>query len=428
VEKSDQLRVLVVGSGAREHALAWALSRSPSVEQLWAMPGNPGIASVAHVVDIAATDVEHITDWAAAHEVSLVLVGPEAPLALGLADRLIERGIRVFGPTRAAAELEWSKSYAKDFMRRHSIPTAPYGVFSHLDDALNFVQQMALPFVVKADGLAAGKGVSICQTTGEAEAAIRAALLDRVFGDAGNRVVVEGFLEGVELSVIALVDGERMAVLPPARDYKRLREGDAGPNTGGMGSYAPVRELDSGLMSNVRETILQPVVDGLRGEGRPFRGALYAGLMLTRDGPQVLEFNCRFGDPETQVIVPLLDCDLAAVLRDCADGKLTVDEVPLRPATAVCVVLAAEGYPERPRSGDAIVGVDDVIAQDTLVFQAGTARREDTLVTHGGRVLSVVGVHSNLARAAARAYAGAELIRFAGKQLRGDVAAVPQPA
>lgn len=428
VDNQDRLNVLVVGSGSREHALAWALSHSPSVAKLWAMPGNPGIASVAQLVDIPVTEVDRIGDWAVDHEVDLVVVGPEAPLALGLADRLIERGVRVFGPTQAAAELEWSKSYAKDFMRRHLIPTAPYGVFSRLDEAMTFVREADLPLVVKADGLAAGKGVTICQTVGEAEAAIRAALLDRVFGDAGNRVVVEGYLEGEELSVIALVDGERMVILPTARDYKRLRDGDDGPNTGGMGCYAPVRDLEPGLLHSIRKTVMQPAVDGLRDEGRLFRGALYAGLMLTNDGPQVLEFNCRFGDPETQVIMPLLDCDLAAVLRDCADGRLTVDEVPLRPATTVCVVLAAEGYPERPRAGDAIAGVEDAIALDALVFQAGTARRDGTLVTHGGRVLSVVGVDADLAGAAARAYAGAGVIRFSGKQFRSDIAAVPQPA
>jgi phosphoribosylamine--glycine ligase len=424
----DQLSVLVVGSGAREHALVWALSRSPSVGEIWSVPGNPGIASMARVAGISVTDVDAITDWAIDHGIGLVVVGPEAPLALGQADRLIERGVPVFGPTRAAAELEWSKSYAKDFMQRHGIPTARYGVFSDPDAALGFAHQADLPLVVKADGLAAGKGVTICQSIADVEAAIQAALVDRTFGEAGDRVVVEGFLAGEELSVIALVDGERMALLPPARDYKRLRDGDEGPNTGGMGSYAPVCDLDPQLMRQIKERILQPTVDGLRIEGRPFRGALYAGLMLTGDGPQVLEFNCRFGDPETQVLVPLLDCDLGAVLLECATGQLTLDEIPLRRVTAVCVVLAAEGYPVRPRGGDVITGVDDAIEQGALVFQAGTAHQDSALVTHGGRVLSVVGIGDDLAGAAARAYDGAEAIQFAGKQSRGDIAAVPQPA
>jgi phosphoribosylamine--glycine ligase len=428
VDTRDRLRVLVVGSGAREHALAWSLSRSSSVGRLWAAPGNPGIAEVAQLVELPVTDVAGITNWAAGHAIDLVVVGPEAPLALGLTDRLLEKGIRVFGPTQAAAELEWSKSYAKDFMQSHGIPTAPYGVFTDAEAALRFVSELPLPLVVKADGLAAGKGVTICSNEPEAEAAIRAALVDRRFGDAGQRIVIEGFLEGEELSVIALVDGERMIVLPPARDYKRLQEGDEGPNTGGMGSYAPLPELDPGLMQRIRQTILHPVVSELRDDGRPFRGALYAGLMLTRDGPQVLEFNCRFGDPETQVIVPLLDGDLAAVLLQCAEGRLEIGEMLLRPESAVCVVLAAAGYPERPRGGDPIDGIDDALTEGALVFQAGTALKNDALVTNGGRVVSVVGVDSSLAGAAARAYVAADAIQFAGKQSRRDIATVPQPA
>lgn len=427
-EKRDDISVLVVGSGSREHALTWALSHSPSITDLWALPGNPGIASLAQTIDLSVGDVRGIADWAVDHAIDLVVVGPEAPLAAGLADLLIERGIPVFGPTRAAAELEWSKAFAKEFMRRHAIPTAPFGVFSDFDAAQNFVRESSYPLVIKADGLAAGKGVTICNSVTEAEEAIRAALVDRVFGKAGDDVVIESFLDGDELSVIALVDGKRMVVLPPARDYKRLRDGGEGPNTGGMGSYAPVPDLAPGLLRQIQETILQPVVDGMLNEDRPFRGALYAGLMLTPAGPRVLEFNCRFGDPETQVLLPLLDCDLAVILLDCATGRLEIDTLPIRPLAAVCVVLAARGYPERPRAGDVIVGVDEAIAQGTLVFQAGTALRDEALVTHGGRVLSVVGLDADLSDAAARAYAGVDHIRFEGKQFRGDIAAVPQPA
>ena len=422
--------VLVVGSGAREHALVWTLAKSPSVSELWAAPGNPGIAETARIVDLPVTDVDAIADWAAANRIGLVVVGPEAPLALGLTDLLQERGIVVFGPNRAAAELEWSKAFAKEFMRRHGIPTAPFGVFTEAEAALNFARSASFPLVVKADGLAAGKGVLICQTLAEAEAAIRSVLVERAFGDAGNQVVIETFLEGEELSVIALTDGERMVTLPAARDYKRLRDGNQGPNTGGMGSYAPVPDLDPELHAQIRDVILQPTIDGLRADGRPFRGALYAGLMLTRDGPQVLEFNCRFGDPETQVILPLLDFDLAELMRLCAKGRLATESVTALPESAVCVVLAAEGYPERPRGGDAVTGISAVLERSALVFHAGTALRDGELVTNGGRVLSIVGLGADLPRAAERAYAAAELIDFAGKQMRRDIALslAPQPA
>lgn len=414
--------VLVVGSGAREHALVWALARSPSVGVVWAAPGNPGIATLARIVDLPVSDVEGIADWAERQRVGLVVVGPEAPLALGLADLLNARRIPVFGPTRAAAELEWSKAFAKDFMGRHGIPTAAYGVFTEIEAALDFARNADYPLVIKADGLAAGKGVLICATPAEAETAIRSLLFDRVFGAAGDPIVIETFLVGEELSVIALVDGERIAMLPPARDYKRLAAGNLGPNTGGMGSYAPVSGLDPNMLDIVRDTILKPAVAGLRAEGRPYRGALYAGLMLTSSGPMALEFNCRFGDPETQAILPLLDLDLASLLLACAGGRLDPGAVATLPGAAVCIVLAAAGYPERPRAGDAIAGIDDALQTGALVFQAGTALRAAQLVTNGGRVLSVVGTGMNLDQAAERAYAAAAKIRFAGQQMRRDVA------
>ncbi|MGH2617072.1 MAG: phosphoribosylamine--glycine ligase [Thermomicrobiales bacterium] len=419
--------VLVVGSGAREHALVWALARSPSVSEVWAAPGNPGIASLARLVDLPVSDVDAIAAWAEMAGIGLVIVGPEAPLAMGLSDLLQARGIFVFGPSRAAAELEWSKAFAKDFMRRHGIPTAPYGVFTELDAALNFARSVDYPLVVKADGLAAGKGVLICATPAEAEATIRSVLIDRAFGSAGEQVVIEAFLEGDELSVIALVDGERIAILPSARDYKRLADGNRGPNTGGMGSYAPVGDLDPHLLRVVRETILEPAVAGLRAEGRPYRGALYAGLMLTPDGPMTLEFNCRFGDPETQVIVPLLDIDMADLLLSCAEGRLDPDSIATLPGVAVCVVLVAEGYPERPRGGDAIEGIDDAKRTGALVFHAGTALRDGRFVTSGGRVLSVVGRGIDLAQATEHAYAAADEIAFAGKQMRRDIALTRDP-
>ena len=428
--RTEPYSVLVVGSGAREHALVWALARSPSVNEIWAAPGNPGIATIAQTVGLPITDVVAIAEWADAHDIRLVVVGPEAPLALGLADQLAVRGIPVFGPSRAAAELEWSKAFAKDFMRRHAIPTAPYGVFTELAAALDFIRTAGAPLVVKTDGLAAGKGVLICATQAEAEDAARSVLVDRAFQAAGDRVVIEQFLEGEELSVIAVVDGERFAVLPPARDYKRLRDGDQGPNTGGMGSYAPVHDLGLDVIARVRERVLEPAVAGLRAEGRPYRGALYAGLMLTREGPMALEFNCRFGDPETQVILPLLDLDLAELLLSCAEGRLATENIATLPQFATCVVLAAEGYPERPRAGDAIHGIEVARRCGALVFHAGTGEREGRLVTTGGRVLSIVGTGADLTAAAAHAYAAADMIQFVGMQLRHDVALslVSQPA
>jgi phosphoribosylamine---glycine ligase len=416
------LSVLVVGAGAREHALAWALTRSRSVAEIWSAPGNPGIATIAQTVNLPVTDVHAIADWAETHDVSLVVIGPEAPLALGLADLLHARGIPVFGPSRAAAELEWSKAFAKDFMHRHGIPTAPYGVFTELEAAVDFIRTAGAPLVVKADGLAAGKGVLICGTQADAEDAVHSVLVEQAFAAAGDRVVIEAYLEGEELSVIAVVDGERIAVLPPARDYKRLREGDLGPNTGGMGSYAPVNDLDPDILARVRERVLEPAVAGLRAEGRPYRGALYAGLMLTSAGPIALEFNCRFGDPETQVILPLLDLDLGELLFSCATGRLATERIPTRPSAAVCVVLAAEGYPERPRTGDSIHGSEEAIETGALIFHAGTAHSDGRLVTDGGRILSVVGTGADLATAAAHAYSAADVIQFDGMQLRRDVA------
>ena len=420
--QTGSFSVLVVGAGAREHALVWALARSPSVREIWAVPGNPGIATMAQTFSLPIADVAAIADWAEMHDVGLVVVGPEAPLALGLADLLEARGIPVFGPSRAAAELEWSKAFAKDFMRRHGIPTAAYGVFAEIEAAVDFIRMASGPLVVKADGLAAGKGVLICATPAEAEDAVRAMLVDRAFQAAGDRVVIEQFLEGEELSVIAVVDGERLAVLPPARDYKRLRDGDLGPNTGGMGCYAPVQDLAPDLLARVRENVLEPAVAGLRAEGRPYRGALYAGLMLTAEGPMALEFNCRLGDPESQVILPLLDLDLAELLLACAEGRLATERVTTLPGVAVCVVLAAEGYPDRPRAGDSIHGVEDARQTGALVFHAGTGERDGRLVTNGGRILSVVGTGAVLPAAVERAYAAADMIQCDGMQLRRDIA------
>ena len=427
-DNPSDLNVLVVGSGGREHALVWAMASSPSVAKVWAAPGNDGMASLATLVPISVTDVSGITTWAGKNAIDLVVIGPDAAVAAGLADALEDAGIPAFGPTRAASELEWSKAFAKDFMTRRGIPTASYGTFGSLDDALAFVATSPMPLVVKADGLAAGKGVIICETREQAAESVRDIMQERAFGDAGARVVLEEYLTGTELSVFALIDGERYALLPLARDYKRLSDGDEGPNTGGMGSFAPVSDVPVGVLDDIRRSILEPTISGMRAEGRPYRGVLYTGLMLTADGPKVLEYNCRFGDPETQVLMPLLDVDVAQLLLQCARGHLLADHVPVRDAAAVCVVLASAGYPEKPRSGDPIAGISADERRGAIVFQAGVRQAGDQLVTNGGRVLATVGVGETLDAARLLAYSAADDITFAGKHMRHDIAVPAEQA
>ncbi len=420
--KTSGLRVLVVGSGGREHALVWAMAKSPSVAGVWAAPGNDGMASLATLVPLAATDVLALTTWAIENSIDLVVIGPDAAVAAGLADSLQAAGIPAFGPSQAASELEWSKAFAKDFMTRHGIPTASYGVYDDVDDALAFVSRADVPLVIKADGLAAGKGVLICENREQATSAVRSIMQERTFGDAGARVVLEAFLTGPELSVFALVDGERYVLLPLARDYKRLTDGDAGPNTGGMGSFAPVTDVPAAVLDEIRHRVLEPTIAGMRSEGRPYRGVLYVGFMLTPDGPRVLEYNCRFGDPETQVLLPLLDEDVALLLLACARGQLMRASVAVHDAVAVCVVLASAGYPEHPRVGDPITGITDAEKRGALVFQAGVKRDGVRLLTNGGRVLATVGVAESLREARSLAYAAAGDITFAARHLRHDIA------
>ena len=416
------MRVLVVGSGGREHALVWAIAQSPSVAQVWAAPGNAGMADLATLVPLSATDVAGLTEWAGEQRIDFVVIGPDAAVAAGLADALAEAGILAFGPTQAASELEWSKVFAKEFMSRHGIPTAAHGAFDTLEEALDFVAEAPEPLVVKADGLAAGKGVLICATREEADAAVRAIMEQRAFGDAGNRVVIEEFLSGPELSVFALIDGEHYALLPLARDFKRLNDADEGPNTGGMGSFAPVTDVPASVIEQIRVRVIEPTIAGMAAEGRPYRGVLYVGFILAAHGPQVLEYNCRFGDPETQALLPLVAGDVAQLLRQCAAGALPPGDVPVRDGAAVCVVLASAGYPEAPRAGDRIDGVNAAKERGALVFQAGVAVRDGELVTNGGRVLATVGVGASLAAARALAYAAAAEVTFAGKHVRSDIA------
>ncbi|MDQ7820668.1 MAG: phosphoribosylamine--glycine ligase [Armatimonadota bacterium] len=417
------MKVLVVGSGGREHALAWALSRTPAV-QVYAAPGNPGIARVATCLPIAATDLPALAAAAEDLEIDLTVVGPEQPLSDGIADLFASRGLRLFGPSAAAARVEASKAFAKDLMRRWGIPTAAYQVCDDPDSALRAVRRAGGPVVIKADGLAAGKGVVVARTRSEAERAVEDLMVRQVHGAAGRRVVVEECLEGEEASVLALVSGAAVWPLLLARDYKRAGSGDTGPNTGGMGALAPALLPSDAAASAL--AILHRAAEALAAEGSPFVGVLYAGVMVTRDGVRVLEFNCRFGDPEAQVILPLVEGDLAEAMIAILEGG--APDLRWTPHAAVCVVAASRGYPGPHPTGYPITGLD-AVPPGTLVFHAGTALREGRLVTAGGRVLHVVGVGATVEEARARAYAGISAIGFEGMQYRTDIgAAAPRGA
>ncbi len=414
------MRVLLVGSGAREHALAWKLAASPSLTRLTMLPGNPGMRTLGDTIEgIEPTAVGAVAALASQQDFDLVVIGPEGPLAAGLVDALLAAGVPAFGPTRAAARLESSKSFAKLVMARAAIPTASAEVFTERAAARRHLQETPGPYVVKADGLAAGKGVLVTPDLAEARHWVERCF-DGDFGAAGARVVVEEYLDGPELSVFALCDGTRHLPLEPARDYKRLADADRGPNTGGMGSYSPV-PVPAGLAATVDREIIEPALHVMAEDGAPYVGFLYVGLVLTSDGPRVIEFNCRLGDPETQVVLPRLGNDLLPLLAAGAAGELGRGDLDWDPAPAVNVVLAARGYPESPGGGDPISGLDEV--RDALVFHAGTSARGKQLVTAGGRVLSVVGRGEDLAGARQAAYGAVASISFPGMQFRTDIAA-----
>lgn len=418
------MKVLVVGSGGREHALVWALSRSPQVREIHAAPGNGGTCELAQNVPISAEDTGALVRYAAEQRFDLVVIGPEAPLAAGLTDALRAEGLRVFGPSAKAARIEASKAFSKDFMRDHCIPTATYRVFREYEAALRYLDKHPAPIVIKADGLAAGKGAMICKTDEEARQALHLMMRERVFGAAGDTVVIEEYLTGQEVSVLAFTDGQSIAPMVLAQDHKAAYDGDRGPNTGGMGCYAPARVLDDAMMSRVLNEVLQPVVDGLRRMGAPYVGALYAGLMVSDNDFHVLEFNCRFGDPEAQVILPLLETDVAEVMIACVEGRL--DRITLRwlPKACVCVVLASEGYPGPYKTGYEISGLAEASQlEDTMIFHAGTKRQDGRVLTAGGRVLGVTAWADDLREAIRRAYAAVELIHWPGMMFRRDIGA-----
>jgi phosphoribosylamine--glycine ligase len=420
------MRALVVGSGGREHALAWKIARSPLVRALFAAPGNPGMAGLATPVPLAADDVAGIARWAKDNGIDLVVVGPEAPLCLGLADRLGEAGVLAFGPVAAAARIEGSKAFAKEVMAAARVPTADHAVFTEVAPALEWARRWDGRVVVKADGLAAGKGVTVCGDLAAAERALRASLVERVHGEAGARVVLEERMEGPEASCICLVDGERVRMLAAAQDHKRIFDGDRGPNTGGMGAFSPTPNVTPAIEAQVEREVVLPVLRELARRGHPFRGALYAGLMLTRTGPRVVEFNARFGDPETQPTLLRLASDLVPALVAAARGDLSAVHLEFDRRAAVGVVLAAEGYPGEPRKGDAISGLEGPFEEGVQVFHAATARTPDgRIATAGGRVLSVCALGAGLDEAAARAYAAVGRISFRGMQYRKDIGKRP---
>ena len=417
------MNILLIGSGGREHALAWKLSQSKHADKLYAVPGNPGIAQFAECVSgVSIEDNDAIVALAKEKNIGLVVVGPEVPLVNGVVDALTAAGIKAFGPTKKAAELEGSKVYAKVVMRRYRIPTARSEVFGDPSRAHVYVRQMRQPFAIKADGLAAGKGVILTKTVDEAIEAIDLLMKEKAFGDAGNRVVIEEFMEGEEASVLAFTDGETIVAMPASQDHKRVNDGDEGLNTGGMGAYAPAPVMTPELSERVMEEILKPTIEGMKKEGRPYKGCLYAGLMITAKGPKVVEFNARFGDPETQVVLPLLKSDLVEVMLACVDGKLAETKIEWSDEAAVSVVMASGGYPGDYEKGKAIQGVKDAEAAGTLVFHAGTAEKDGGLVTAGGRVLNVVGVAKDIPEAVKKSYAGVEKISFEGMHYRKDIA------
>jgi phosphoribosylamine---glycine ligase len=417
------MKILIVGNGGREHALLRKLREDAPDADFHITLGNGGTSGHANALPIGPTEVQTLADWAAAEGVDLTVVGPEVPLAEGIVDRFSARGLPIFGPTRAAAEIESSKAFAKDLMRRHGIPTAAFEVFRDLEPARDFIRHLGGPLVVKASGLAAGKGAVVCESTEQALTAAGEMLSGDAFGSAGDQVVVEEFMDGEELSVFAVCDGDRFVTLLPAQDHKRIGEGDVGPNTGGMGAYAPVSIATPEIVGRIEAEIIGPTVAALAAAGRPYRGVLYAGVMLTADGPKVVEFNCRFGDPETQVLVPLMRSSLLDLLAASADGTLRdVDPPRWHEAAAVTTVVASGGYPGAYRTGISIdLPADLEKSGEVLVLHAGTAVRDGRLVTAGGRVLSVTGFGPDVTAAALRSRDAANRIEFEGRTFRRDI-------
>jgi len=415
------MKVLVVGSGGREHAIVWKVAQSPYVEKIYCAPGNPGIAQLAECVDIKPTDIKKLADFAEEKGVNLTIVGPEAPLVEGIVDEFEKRGLRIFGPSKDAARLEGSKVFSKEMMKKWGVPTADFKVFDNPEEAKAYIKEKGAPIVVKADGLAAGKGVTVAKTVEEALEAVDRIMVEKVFGDAGNRVVIEDCLEGEEASYLVVTDGENFIPLATAQDHKAVFDGDRGPNTGGMGAYSPAPVLSEEMEREVQEKVIKPILKGMKEEGYPFKGILYAGLMITKDGIKVLEFNVRFGDPEAQVILRRLKTDLVEVCTSVINGKL-VEKLEWIPETSICVVLASKGYPGKYEKGKEITGIEEAEKLDSVVvFHAGTAVKDGKLVTNGGRVLNVTALGKDIVEARENVYKAVEKIHFDGMHYRKDI-------
>ncbi|MBN1918470.1 MAG: phosphoribosylamine--glycine ligase [Verrucomicrobia bacterium] len=418
------MKVLVIGGGGREHTLVWKLRQSPQVKGIYCAPGNGGIARHATCVPIAAEDIAGLVDFARRERVGLTVVGPEAPLCAGLVDAFQAAGLRVFGPNAKAARMEGSKIFAKELMSRHNVPTAPHRVFDSADEAAAYVRQLGRPVVVKADGLAAGKGVIVCANEAEALAAVDRTLREQTFGEAGSHILIEERLVGEEASVLAFVSGESFVLMDSSQDHKPVFDGDKGPNTGGMGAYSPAPIIDELAWARIRTEVFERIVGGMASEGLDFRGVLYAGIMMTGDGPQVLEFNVRFGDPETQALLPRLEDDLVDVLCGVIDGSIERSDLCWSSSGCICVVMASGGYPGAYAKGKVITGIEDAEADpDVVVFHAGTKLDGHTLVTAGGRVVGVTARGRTLESAIETAYNAVEMIHFDGAHFRTDIGA-----
>ncbi len=418
------MKVLVVGSGGREHVLVWKIKQSNKVENIYCAPGNGGIADIAECVDIQATDISRLVAFAKDKRIDLTVVGPEAPLVEGIVDAFVAEGLRIFGPCKAAARLEGSKVFAKEFMSRHDIPTADFEVFDDIDKAKKYISKAEYPLVIKADGLAAGKGVIICNNMEEATHALDDIMSHKIFKSAGDRVVIEESLKGEELSILAISDGKTYRMFEPSQDHKRIFDGDLGPNTGGMGAYSPVPIATEELINEIEHAIVSPVIKGMREEGILFKGILYCGLMITEAGPEVLEFNVRFGDPEAQVVLPRMRNDIVELMLSACDGSLDGVCMEWDSRSCVCVVMASNGYPGKYEKGKQIIGLGDIVEQDgDYVFHAGTVKDNDEIITAGGRVLGVSSLGDNLEDAIQRVYKAVDKIHFDGCFFRKDIGA-----
>ncbi len=415
------MKVLVVGGGGREHAIVWKLAKSPQIDEIYAAPGNPGIERLATCVNIAVENIPGLAEFAKKNNIDLTVVGPEAPLVAGIVDEFKNRGLTVFGPDKAAAQIEGSKIFSKNLMKKYNIPTADYKVFEDPNDAISYIDTAPMPIVVKADGLAAGKGVIIAPDRSTAKEAVKTMMIDKAFGKSGSRIVLEEYLEGPEVTVLAFCDGKRAVPMVSSRDHKRVFDNNKGPNTGGMGAVSPAPAYTPEIAEIVERDIIQGTIDAMASEGAPFQGVLYTGLMITKNGPKVLEYNCRFGDPEAQVVIPRLKTDLVEVMQAVIDGDLTNAKIEWKSEVAVCVVIASGGYPGHYETGKVISGLDDAEKNGSIVFHAGTAEKDGKIITAGGRVLGVTALGKDVDEARKLAYESVSKIRFEGMHYRKDI-------